>query len=321
MLFDALVVGGGPAGLSAALALARQNMSLVLFDSGVYRNSRADFMHMIPGADHVAPSEFRATSRQQLTRYEGVTITNTNLIKAQKTSDGLFQVGNSDGSSWQGRKLILAAGALEQVPDIPGYDSVWGRGIYQCLFCKGYEQRGASAAVFAQGMLANSGHAMHIARMAAALSASVTIYTQGNKDLEAEIICLIASGSAAGSAVMKTDNRIIKQFEAADNKAVTVELEDGSRITHDYVSHQPPIAHQTSLADQLGLEKSEGGEIVVSSPFQQTSVRGVFAAGDLTSMLKSAPNAVYTGNLAGAMASMQILTDRFGQAPLFPPLA
>lgn len=318
MLVDALIVGGGPAGLSAALALARQNMSLVLFDSGVYRNARADFMHMIPGADHVAPAEFRATARQQLSRYDAVSFKATNLVKAQQTPDGLgFQVNDAAGNTWQGRKLILAAGALEQMPDIPGYDSVWGRGIYQCLFCKGYEQRGASAAVFAQGMLAGSGHAMHVARMASALSKSVTIYTNGNEDLESELVGLIGSSSA----IMKTDNRIIKLFEAADNKSVTVELQDGTRTTHDYISHQPPIAHQTSLADQLGLEAGKTGEIVVSVPFQQTSVRGVFAAGDVASTMKSTPNAIFTGNIAGVMASTQILTDRFGQQPLFPAIA
>lgn len=318
MFVDALIVGGGPAGLSAAFALARQNMSLVLFDSGIYRNARADFMHMIPGADHVAPADFRVTARQQLSRYDGVTISETELTKAEKTADG-FQVGNNAGNSWQGRKLILAAGALEQMPDIPGYDSVWGRGIYQCLFCKGYEQRGASAAVFAQGMMANSGHVMHVARMASSLSKSVTIYTHGDAALESEIAGHIGSG--AGSAVMKTDNRIIKSFEPSENKAVTVELEDGSKVTHDYISHQPPIAHQTSLAAQLGLDTGEAGEIVVSVPFQQASVRGVFAAGDIASSMKSAPNAVYTGNVAGVMASTQVLTDRLGQQPLFPALA
>lgn len=130
ILYDALIVGGGPAGLSAALTFGRQNMRAIVFDSGRYRNAPADFMHMVPGVDHVAPAEFRATARAQITgHYHSITIAEgVELTKAKKLDNG-FEVANESGTVWQGKKLILATGIQDVPLDIPGYGDLWGTGM------------------------------------------------------------------------------------------------------------------------------------------------------------------------------------------------
>lgn len=130
ILYDALIVGGGPAGLSAALAFGRQNMRAIVFDSGKYRNAPADFMHMVPGLDHVPPAEFRATARAQLIgHYHSITIAEgVELTKAKKIETG-FEVANDAGTAWQGKKLILTNGVKDVPLDIPGYAELWGTGM------------------------------------------------------------------------------------------------------------------------------------------------------------------------------------------------
>lgn len=150
--------------------------------------------------------------------------------------------------------------------------------------------------------------------MASSLSDIVTIYTNGNSQLAGEI-----EAKFGATKVMKTDARKITQFSRGPkNKEVTVHFDDGTTETHVFISHQPVVNHTSSLADQLGLERTASGEISVTPPFQQTSVRGVFAAGDASSMMKTAPNAIYTANFAGAGAIMQVQADLHGQEPLMP---
>lgn len=169
--------------------------------------------------------------------------------------------------------------------------------------------------MLATGPLGAVPTALHIARQESALSKMVTIYTNGNEALANEIV-----GSFGTATQMKTDVRKIKSFALQDdNNGVVVEFEDGSSVVEPYIAHQPPTkARAADLVDQLGLDKSPNGEVKVSMPFQQTSLRGVFAAGDSSSMLKNVPNAIFSGHVAGQMASTQLLADFTGQKPLFP---
>ncbi|KAK8150465.1 hypothetical protein MY1884_007969 [Beauveria asiatica] len=316
-LVDALIVGGGPAGLSAALAFARQNQTAVVFDSSQYRNSAADYMHLIPGLDHIAPSDFRDAARAQIAeRYDTIEIERgVNLVTVKQTDSNMFEVADGSGKTWTGRKMVLATGVEDVLPDIPGYAECWGKVIFHCLYCKGHEQRGASAGVLAVGPLATVNTALHIARQASALSKAVTLYTNGNENLANELV------SSFGTAKqMKTDARKIKSFacNSDGHGGVIVEFEDGSKVTENYMTHQPPTKARSGLVDQLGLEKNPNGDIKVSVPFQQSSVRGVFAAGDACSMLKNVPNAIFGGHVAGQMASTQLLAELTGQKPLFP---
>lgn len=123
---DVLTIGGGPAGLTAALTLVRQNYSAVLFNSGIYRNRDAEHMHMVPGWDHRDPSKFRTKGRSEiLEHYEAVKIVKTHLTTAHKINNSLFEVADNSGKAWLGRKIILATGSQDISPDIPGYAEAW----------------------------------------------------------------------------------------------------------------------------------------------------------------------------------------------------
>lgn len=130
VLHDVLVVGAGPAGLSSALTLARALQTVVVFDSGVYRNQRATHMHTLPTWDHQNPADFRREARSEiLSRYQTVSFHDSALTHVAKNDKGNFVATSADGLQWLGRSLILAMGVRDILPNIEGYDDCWVTGM------------------------------------------------------------------------------------------------------------------------------------------------------------------------------------------------
>ena len=127
---DALIIGGGPAGLSAALGLARLLHTAVVFDSGSYRNESSKHLHGVATWDHRDPADFRASIRKDLSaRYSTIGFADVAVERVEKTESGLFKVTDVDGKDWMGRKVLLASGVRDVYPDIPGYAECWGKGM------------------------------------------------------------------------------------------------------------------------------------------------------------------------------------------------
>ncbi|KAI1176311.1 putative thioredoxin reductase glit-like protein [Nemania sp. FL0916] len=301
VLYDALVVGAGPAGLSTALTLARALQNVVVFDSGVFRNQRASHMHTLPTWDHQNPSEFRAAARSEiLTRYKTVSFHSAALQSITKVEGGGFEAASEDGLRWRGRSVVLATGVKDVFPDIEGYDSCWVHGIFHCLFCHGYEERGAaSVGVLAIGEVANVPPALHLARAAKQLADKVTIYTGGSSELASAVSAALKDSEKS---TIVTDARpiakLVKEKEGTD---VTIHFGDGSGSAREgFLVHRPKTELNGPFAQQLALELTPGGDIQTTPPFGETSVPGVFAAGDCASAGKIVANALSTGAFSGA---------------------
>ncbi|KAF7173483.1 hypothetical protein CNMCM6106_007561 [Aspergillus hiratsukae] len=310
LLFDVLIIGAGPAGLSTATGLARQLHTAVVFDSGVYRNAMTQHMHNVLGWDHRNPAELRAAGRADLTnRYSTIQFQNSTIeairhIEAQQ----LFEARDDQGHRWYGRKLVLATGVRDIPLDIEGYAECWANGIYHCLFCDGYEERGQeTAGVLALGPIANPPRALHLARMARRLSQSVTVYTNGNEQLAKEIQ-QAAEVSPVGTSWLKFDARPITRFEKGEvAKTVIVHFAAGESKTEGFLVYNPQTEVNGPFAKQLALAMTEGGDIQTTPPFHETSVPGVFAVGDCATPLKAVTPAVAMGSLAagGLVAQLQ----------------
>ncbi|PLB44476.1 FAD/NAD(P)-binding domain-containing protein [Aspergillus steynii IBT 23096] len=305
---DVLIIGGGPAGLTAALTLVRQNHSAILFDSGSYRNGRAKYMHMIPTWDHRGPAEFRAKARSEILNHpENVSIEGVYLTSARKINDSLFEVADAAGKTWQGRKIILATGSEDILPDIPGYKDAWVKRIYHCLYCEGYEDRGAtSSGVLAIQTASIAPMAIHLAENAAHLSASVTIYTHGSEELSTQIQTSLGSQNNTHK-IFKVDSRPISRLTVVETAG----------------THCPFTKTKGPFAEQLGVETTpsplpgaEMGDVVACFPAYQTSVRGVFAAGDCVTQYKVVAGAISSGCNAAVAASTQLLAEKYGHPSL-----
>ncbi|KAK4451417.1 putative thioredoxin reductase-like protein 1 [Podospora aff. communis PSN243] len=309
--YDVLIIGAGPAGLSTAAALARQLHTAVVFDSGVYRNARTKHMHNVPTWDHRDPAEFRAKAREDLfARYETVRIENVAVKRVRGVESGGFEAEDEKGTVWEGRKLVLAVGVEDLLGEmegvIQGYEGLWGRGVYHCLFCDGYEDRGAaSAGVLVGRDVSSAGIALHMARMAKRLSEKVTIYANGDENISSELV------DPAEKEGLNIERRKLVRLEKNDGSSggsgVAVSLEDGTQMTEQFLVSKPKGRVNGPFASQLGLELTEQGFIKVKAPFNEASVKGVFAVGDCASPLPAVVNAMAMGTLAagGLVAQLQ----------------
>ncbi|KAB8238036.1 thioredoxin reductase gliT [Aspergillus alliaceus] len=299
-LYDVLVIGGGPAGLSVVTGLARQLYRAVVFDSGVYRNSPTSHMHNVATWDHSPPADFRKAARERvLGRYDTIEFENTEIKKVQKTDEGYFKAFDARDRAWTGRKLVLATGVRDIFPDIEGYGECWGTGIFHCLFCHGYEERGcASAGVLAIGDIANPAPAMHVARMAKRFAGTVTLYTDGVEDVTKDL-----ENATQGTGFKVDKRKISKLVKGQDGSEVQLKFHDGTQTTEGFLTHKPKTEINGPFATQLRLRLTSDGDLETTAPFYSTSIPGVFAAGDCAAPFKVVTMAMSSGVVvAGGLA-------------------
>lgn len=310
---DVLILGAGPAGLGAATALSRQMFTTMIFDSQLYRNDPTQHMHNLPGFDHVAPSAFRAASRKELTgRYKTNTFVTRKVTDLRKNEEGLFEARDAEGQSYLGKKVVIATGIRDIYPaSIEGYADCWGKCIFHCLFCHGYEEQGGKkAAVLADGMLANSQFALPIAGMANRLATEVVIYTNGNDDLKISLDAAIADSIFN----VQVDSRKLVKTEKLDldsNERLAVHFADGEKDVLSFMVHVPDfeVNVPASWRDNLGLELDEIKNLKVDK-MGQTTCPGIFGVGDGSTMMKAVPTAIFTGVFAGGMVAHALVLGK-----------
>jgi thioredoxin reductase len=313
-LVDALIIGAGPAGLSAALALARQLHTAVVFNSSLFRNARSEHMHTIPTWDHKDPAAFRGATRKEiLERYNTISFKDCEVAKVEKTSVGDFAATAVDGTTFTGRRVLLASGVTDLPLDIQGYDECWGRSMcvfshsdilnhtnsssYHCLFCHGYEDVGKpSAGILALGEISSPAAATALARSAKQITSKVVIYTSNNPGVQTAIADLLGQNNTA----ITTDDREIASLAlGSEGSGIIITFADGSSVQEAFLAHKPPTKLNGPFAEQLGVELAPGGDIQVTPPFGATSVKGVYAAGDCAAKMKNVMQAMHMGTFAG----------------------
>ncbi|TGO65074.1 hypothetical protein BCON_0004g00710 [Botryotinia convoluta] len=315
---DVLIIGGCPAGLTAASTLARRLHTAIVFDSGDYRNLEASYMHMVLTWDHKSPKQFRTSARRAIeNNYNTIRFEDVELKTVKQTETG-FEVADGNGKTWVGKKLILATGSANDFPDIPGYKECWGTGIFHCLFCHGYEERNSpSAGVLALQSQAYYQMAIHMAKTASYLSQKVTIYTNGVETLGEEISTALKTSFKA-SHRFAVDNRKISNLVKGDQGAeVILKFEDGSAKTESFITHNPNTHTKGPFAEQLGLKLTQTGDIDASTPFFTTSVRGVFAVGGSITPYKVVSGALSSGCNAAVAAAAQLRAEDLEHQPFF----
>ncbi|KAM0368658.1 hypothetical protein ACHAPY_011337 [Fusarium culmorum] len=318
-IIDALVIGGGPAGLGAALGLCRQNHSVVLLDSVSYRNTIDTIpdnrMHMVATWDHRRPDEFRVAARKELQRYERFKYREVEVVSVRQTTstqsgklEALFNAKAADGTEYAARKLILATGVKDVFPKIEGFSECWAKGIsFHCLFCHGYEDRNSeSVGVLAVGECAETSTVARMARAAHQFSRSITIYTNGNSELGDQVYRLLGKEGWCSINNLGIKKVYMPQKTPASPITVQVELSDGTTKTENFLVHKPATVQASALYTQLGLQLTAEGDIKVKEPMFETLKAGVFAVGDCASPNKFVSSASTSGGFAAAGAAMQL---------------
>ena len=265
---DVIIVGGGPAGLAAALCLGRARRSVVVIDSGQPRHAVAEGVHNFLTREGVAPAELRTIAWDQMRTYPTVS-RHAGSVTSIDRRDDHWIVETDDGRAWTARALLLATGVIDEHPSIPGYDALWGRSIFHCPYCHGWEVRDQALAVL--------GHGPALAQFAPLLrgwSSNVVVCTNGQSlDQETEAVL-----SAHDIGVRTAP---VAELVAVDGHLDAIRFDDGTSLARQavFVIGVPRIPE---LVANLELALDERGFVSVDED-GATSTPGLWAAGDLTS--------------------------------------
>lgn len=286
MRHDAIIVGGSYAGMAAALQLARARRYVLVVDAGQRRNRFAAESHGFLGQDGVAPGLIADQARAQLLRYPTVDWAVDKAIEVTAESEG-FRVKLGSGAARRARRLLLATGVEDVLPDLPGLAQRWGRSVFLCPYCDGYELKQGLL-----GVLATTESWFHQAMLIPEWGPT-TVFTQGRFPPDAE---QRAALTARGVTIEETP------VVALSGPAATAELQDGRSIALRGLFLVPRIRFASPIAAQLGcaMEEVPMGPIIRTDPMKATSVPGVFACGDAARGAGSVSLAVGDGALAGA---------------------
>ncbi len=296
--FEVIVIGGSYAGLSAAMALGRSLRKTLIIDSGKPCNRFTPHSHNFLTQDGSTPSEISNTAREQVLKYETISTYDGVAVRGQRTIDG-FEIETSSGEVFKAKKLALATGVRDLMPDIPGFVDCWGKSVVHCPYCHGYEIRNKKTA-----LIANGERAAHLAPMIKNLTDDLTVLPSGRMELDHEVAQKYESHRIG---VVEKE---IAQIVHTDGQIEAVVFKDGSREAFEAAYAAIPFEQSCGIPEAMGCEMTEQGHIDVNFLFK-TSEEGIFACGDNSTPFRSVASAVYAGNVVGAMINMELTQAAF----------
>ncbi len=301
---DCVIVGGGAAGLSAALVLGRARRRVVVVDAGRQSNRAAHGIGGLLGHDGRAPAQLYEHGRAELTAYPTVEVRDGTVVDATAMTGG-FVARLDDGAEISTRTVLLATGMDYRPADLPGAAELWGDSVFHCPFCHGWEVRDRPLAV-----CANGDRAVHMALLLRGWSDDVVLLTNGRAELDAAQQVLLSA------AKVSVDERRIVRLDGADGRLEAVVFDDDQRLPRGGLLVAATLHQRSALAQQLGVEFTEPGPVVADAvtvdALCRTSIPGVFAAGDVSTQMPQVTAAVAAGALAGAAIMQTLMSEDVG---------
>ena len=294
--YDVVVAGGGAAGLNGALMLARSRRTVVVIDAGDPRNAPAAGVHGLLARDGMPPAELLNRGRAEVRRYGGQVVRGE--IQDVTRDGGGFAVTLANDRTVRARRLLIATGLADELPNIPGLRARWGRDVVHCPYCHGWEVRDQAIGVLATGPMS-----VHQALLFRQLSDDVVFFAHTMAPPADE-----DAGRLGARGITVVDGEVAS-LEIAGDRLTGVRLRDGRVISRDALAVSPPMAARASFLGGLGLRPaphpSGMGEHIPADPAGRTEVPGVWVAGNVTDLAAQ----VGTAAAAGAMAGAQINAD------------
>jgi thioredoxin reductase len=286
--YDVIVIGGGAAGLSGALTLARARRSVLVVDAGRPRNAPAGHVHNYLGRENVPPGELLEIGRAEARGYGAEIVEGT--VTSARRDGGEFRLGLADGSGVSARRLLVTTGLVDDLPAIPGLAEGWGRRVLHCPYCHGWEVRDQPV-----GVIATGAHAAMQARLWSQWTADVILFQNGRTEITGTGLRVVAG----------------KVVEVSDRG---VHLEDGTVVPRAAVVVQTRLEARSELLEQLGLHPVElemGGEVVGTyigaDPTGRTDIPGVWVAGNVADPMAQVIVAAGAGLKAAAAINMDLI--------------
>ena len=302
-MWDVVVVGAGPAGLSAALVFGRSRRRTLVLGHGAPRNAPADAAHNLFTRDGTPPLELLRTARDQLRPYDGVELRDAEAVEARREDD-VFVVRDATGGTHRARAVLLAGGVEDLLPPIDGMRRLWGRSVLHCPYCHGWEVRDRRLAV-----LGDAHTGPELAQLVRGWSRDLMLCTDGAVLADEDRARLARAGVGVREA------RLVA-LEGGDALERLV-FADGSRIERDALFVRPPQRVRGAVAAALGCALTEDGLLRVGDDWQ-TTVPGVYAAGDAASRMQQVVIAAASGTAAAIHLNRAFLAEDFAAAAREP---
>jgi thioredoxin reductase len=264
---DVIIVGAGPAGLSAALVLARACRTVLVFDHGRPRNGSAEALHGYLTRDGISPHDFRATARAELARYSEVRIIDREVTDAA-CRESRFHVTTIEGEEFSAKKLLLATGVVDHVPDVPGLRELYGRSVFHCPYCDGYELRGQPLAVYG---CEERGYGL--ALELTGWSKDIVLVSDGPCGIDAKGLARLAKHHIA------VREEKVARVEGTDGRLERIVFDTGGTLERRALFFTTGQAQRSHLAEALGCPFNDKGT-VRTGPYETTHLHGLYVAGD-----------------------------------------
>lgn len=299
MIYDCVIIGGGPAGLNAALMLGRARRSMALIDNNRPRNAVTHASHGFITRDGVTPTEFRRIAYEEVLRYPSVDHLQTEVVSVIQTNSG-FEIHDSSGVCIQARKVILATGVKEVFPEIEGFYQLYGKSLFNCPYCDGWELRDQPLVVVSE-----SPSVMHTAKLLLNWSRDVVVCTNGQASLTDEQKEWL---QRKGIVLMEQP---ISAFIGKNGKLEHVRFADGTQVARTGGFVAPKFGQSAPFGEELGCERTEAGGIKTDEQ-GRTSIPGLYAAGDTSRFMPSQLIlAAASGSLIATSVNLELTDEDF----------
>jgi thioredoxin reductase len=291
--YDVIIVGAGPAGLSAALILGRSRRRVLVCDAGNPRNAASHAMHGFLSRDGISPREFLRIAREQLKEYDCVELMDVEVTDAECQRDNRFHVTLVTGAECYSRKLLIATGVVDHLPEVQGFRELYGRSVFHCPYCDGWEVRDQPLAIYGRGA---RGYGLSLELTG--WSRDLVLCSDGPSEIEADDLARLARTGIA----VREDR--VARLEGRDGILERVVFENGDGLPRRAVFFTTGQTQRSQLAIGLGCEFNDKGT-VRTGKYESTHLPGLYVAGDASRAVQW----VVVAAAEGAEAAFAINTD------------
>jgi thioredoxin reductase len=296
--FDVIIIGGSYSGLSAGMSLGRSLRNVLIIDNGKPCNRQTPHSHNFITHDGKTPAEIAQLAKKDVEKYKTVKFYNGTVAKTIKTTEG-FDVEISSGEKFHAKKLILASGIKDIMPDIQGFAECWGISVLHCPYCHGYEVKNEVT-----GILSNGDMAYEFSKLIFNMTKNLTLFTNGKAALTDEQIEKLNQNKI----ILNEDE--IAGVEHENGSIQKIVFKNGKEIALQALYAKIPFEQNINASGDLGCELTEQGFMKIDI-MQKTTVPGVFACGDNVTMMRSVANAIAQGNFTGAVVNKELADEEF----------
>lgn len=301
-LWDSIIVGGGPAGLSAALVLGRCRRSVLLFDDGHPRNLASRAVQGLLGHEGLSPAELRDRALRQLQPYSCVVIDSSRVVNATSIARG-FAVETADGRKCSARKLLVATGVVDELPDIPGFRELYGAGVFVCPYCDGWEVRDQAIAVYGRGDDKGGGLALEMTQW----SRDVVLCSDGPADLSVDCRDRLCRHGIPIREEKMLDLQIASRIP--HQARFSIRFESGEPLQRNALFFNTGRHQSSDVAQRLGCDTYEVRGCTVDHLTQMTHVSGLYVAGDASRDVLQVSVAIAEGTKAAVAINASLLLE------------